>query len=238
MPIENQNRPSEHEDEHGMSKPVPHPSEKFDAEHPGYETTDVNTRGVVVFLAGLMGFLLVFFFLCFAMGKAINYGLLKQDGDEAKLSPQVTASGSPIGNERKRVNLATNGYMEQKESARIAQSFPTPRLDADDSNQATSDLHAREDLLLDHTTAGNDGSIRIPIDQAMEAIVKRGLPAPAGSPTETKTLMAGETNRAVHAPLTNGFARTGFEIDQIESREQKMKYAGEASGETVSPTKK
>jgi len=234
MPIENQNPASEHEDEHGMSKPVPHPSPKFDAEHPGYETTDVNTRGVVVFLAGLMAFLVVFFLLCFAMGKAINYGLLKQDGDEAKLSPSsVTAGGSPAV-DRKRVNLATNPYMEQKESARIAQSFPTPRLDADDSNQSTSDLHAREDLLLDHTTAGTDGSIRIPIDQAMEAIVKRGLPAPAGTVAEAKTLMAGETNRTVHAPLTNGFARTGFEIDQIESREQKMKYAGEA----VSPTKK
>ncbi|ADV84791.1 hypothetical protein [Terriglobus saanensis] len=238
MPIENQNRPSEYEDEHGMSKPQPHPSEKFDAEHPGYETTDVNTRGVVVFLAGLMAFLVVFFLLCFAMGKAINYGLLKQDGDEAKLSPQaVTAGGSPAV-DHKRVNLPTNPYMEQKESARLAQSFPTPRLDADDSNQSTSDLHAREDLLLDHTTAGTDGSIRIPIDQAMEAIVKRGLPAPAGAPAEAKTLMAGETNRTIHAPLTNGFARTGFEIDQIESREQKMKYANEASGETVSPTKK
>lgn len=126
MPIENQNRPSEYEDEHGMSKPQPHPSEKFDAEHPGYETTDVNTRGVVVFLAGLMAFLVVFFLLCFAMGKAINYGLLKQDGDEAKLSPQaVTAGGSPAV-DHKRVNLPTNPYMEQKESARLAQSFPTP----------------------------------------------------------------------------------------------------------------
>ena len=28
--------------------------------------------------------------------------------------------------------------------------FPEPRLDIDDGNQATADLHAREDLLLDH----------------------------------------------------------------------------------------
>ena len=28
--------------------------------------------------------------------------------------------------------------------------FPTPRLETDDGNQDTADLHAREDLLLDH----------------------------------------------------------------------------------------
>jgi hypothetical protein len=226
MPIENNHGPSEHVDEHGMAKPQPHPSPKFDAEHPGYETTDVNTRGIVVFLAGLVGFLLVFFVLCFAMGKAINFGLLKQDGDEAKLSPRsVTAGGSPAVDE-KRVNLANNPYMEQKDSARIAQSFPNPRLDADDGNQGTSDLHAREDLLLEHTTAAENGSVRIPIEQAMELIAQRGLPSAEAAP---KVTMAGEREVAVHAPLTNGFARTAYEIDQIESREQKMKFAGEAA---------
>jgi hypothetical protein len=29
----------------------------------------------------------------------------------------------------------------------------------------------------------------------------------------------------VLVPLTNGFARTGYELDAMESREQKMKYA-------------
>ena len=32
----------------------------------------------------------------------------------------------------------------------MTQTFPTPRLDIDDGNQDTADLHAREDLLLDH----------------------------------------------------------------------------------------
>src|SRR4051794_28546419 len=78
---------SVHADEHGFEKPDPHPSAKFDAEHPGYEVTDVNTKGVVVFLGGLLGFLVVFFVLCFAMGKAINFGLLKQDQYQASHDP-------------------------------------------------------------------------------------------------------------------------------------------------------
>ena len=47
---------------------------------PGYETTDVNVGGIIVFLAGLSGFILIFFFFCFGMGKVINSAFLKEDG--------------------------------------------------------------------------------------------------------------------------------------------------------------
>lgn len=231
MPTEKYGSPNPNTDEHGLEKPTPHPSPKFDAEHPGYETTDVNTRGVAVFLAGLFTFVIVFFFLCLGMGKAINTSLLKQDGDQAALNPlPVTASGQPAPN-RKGVNLANNPYLEQKESARIAQSFPSPRLDADDGNQPTSDLHVREDLLLDHASVDKDGTVRIPIDQAMALIAQRGLPQAAA--TEAKPLMVGEKRHLVVTPLTNGFARTSYELEQRESREQKMKITGEGSGESA-----
>ena len=51
-----------------------------DADHPGYEVEDVNVGGIVTFIAGLSGFLVIFFVFCFFMGKAINYALAKQDG--------------------------------------------------------------------------------------------------------------------------------------------------------------
>ena len=51
---------------------------EYDAEAPGYETTDVNVNGVVVFLAGLFGFVLIFFVFCFVMGKVINSALEKR----------------------------------------------------------------------------------------------------------------------------------------------------------------
>lgn len=230
---------TEHHDEHGLEKPQPHPSVQQDAERPGYEVTDVNTKGVVVFLAGLVGFLLVFFILCYAMGKAINFGLLKQDGDEASQNPQAaSAGGSPIGLHRGE-SLENNQTMEQHESALITQSFPTPRLDADDSNQATSDLHAREDLLLEHYTAPEPGehaapgTVRIPIEVAMQLLVKQGLPASNGGSAETnlqQAKMVGDVDHMVHSPLTNGFARTSYELDQIEARGQKMKFE-KGSGE-------
>ncbi len=219
---------TEHHDEIGIEKPQPHPSPKTDAEHPGYEVTDVNAKGIVVFLGGLVSFLVVFFVLCYAMGKAINFGLLKQDGDEASTNPQAaSASGSPIGLHRGE-SLESSTAMEQSEAAVITRAFPTPRLDADDSNQSTSDLHAREDLLLSHYTAiepgqGTPGGVRIPIDVAMQLVVKRGLPANNGTSTAMQlATMTGDSRPVATVPLTNGFARTSYELEQIEQRGQKM----------------
>jgi hypothetical protein len=57
----------------------------------------------------------------------------------------------------------------------------------------------------------------------MELIVQRGLPqAPATQ--GTPTLMAGEHAPVVAMPLTNGFARTGYELETIEAREERNDY--------------
>ncbi|WP_419804696.1 hypothetical protein [Terriglobus sp.] len=258
MPINAGQQNTEHHDEHGIEKPQPHPVQKTDAEHPGYEVTDVNTKGVVVFLGGMLAFLVVFFVFCYAAGKALNYGLLKQDNDEATRNPQAaSAGGSPVGLHRGD-SMTNNPEMEQRESALVAQSFPTPRLDADDSNQSTADLHAREDLLLNYYTQvepsagaanGNPGAVRIPIDAAMQLLVKRGLPSsngrgaqlaagesptggPEGAPVKVAGIsggptMTGDVDHLVHAPLTNGFARTSYELDEIERRGQAMELKNE-----------
>lgn len=212
-----------HTEGHDMGKPegVPaHAAYKRDAEHPGYETQDVNIGGILYFLGGLAGFLVVFFFLCFFLGKVINYSYVKADGAPDKWHPY----GATRTQERQ--NLTPNPVLEQKELDAVTHSFPTPRLVSDDDNQETADLHAREDLLLEHystDTAGNATTTRIPIDRAMELVVERGLgSAPAAA--APVTLMAGDATPHVQAPLTNGFARTGYELDQMETREQKMNY--------------
>lgn len=225
-----QKPPSSGADEHGIAKPTPHPSSKMDAEHPGYEVTDVNAKGVVVFIGGLMGFLVVFFVLCYAMGKAINFGLLKQDQDQASHNPLSAVSTKAL--QRRGESLANNPVQEQKVAAEIAQSFPTPRVPTDDDNQETADMHAREDLLLEHYTAaepgdGPEGTVHIPIDRAMQLVVQRGLPKAATQVTSVQTNLTGDKQYSATAPLTNGFARTAYELDQMESREQRLS-AGES----------
>jgi hypothetical protein len=223
--------------EHDLNQPGaqdPHDPHARDADHPGYEVTDVNAGGVAVFLAGLFGSVFIFFLLCYGLGVLINGGIRKEDGPTTKwntLSAFAGADAFSGASKGKRQDLASNPEMQQREFQQMTSTFPEPRLDIDDGNQATADLHAREDLLLNNysSAAGAAGSIRIPISRAMEIVAQRGLPvnAQAGS---TAVEMAGDEKPAVQAPLTSGFARTGYELETIEAREQKLNY-GKAAGE-------
>ncbi len=200
-----------------------------DADSPGYETTDVNIGGVGVFLAGLFGTVLVFFVFCFVLGRVINSAIAKEDGPVTKWNQLSAMDGaSPDG---KRKDLASNPEIQQKQLQQITSTFPEPRLDMDDGNQATADLHAREDLLLDHYSTGEDGAVRIPVARAMELIAQRGLPVNS-QVAAGEQLMAGEEKPEIQAPLTNGFARTGYELETIELREQKKSYGKAVEGTT------
>lgn len=175
----------------------------------GYETTDVKVKGVLVFLVSLAAFLLVFFVFCFGMGKVINNALVKQDGPPNKWN---LATAAP---HKRGKSLASTEAMEQQQLATMTQRFPTPRLQMDDGNQDLADMHQREDLLLDHYTWVNkqQGVVRIPIEQAMQMIVDRGLPvAPGASATGESSAM--DDAAKISAPLTNGFARTTYEQDE------------------------
>ncbi len=197
------------------------PSVQRSEDSPGYETTDVNVGGVLVFLAGLSGFLLIFFLFCFVMGKVINNAFIKEDGPIDKwhvLQGQI----APPNAGGRRENLASNSAMQQKQLQQLTDVFPTPRLQMDDGHQDLADLHAREDLLLENYSSDN-GTTRIPIERAMALIAQRGLPV-APSPQAGGQHMSGDPLVAVTAPLTNGFARTGYELDVMEVRAEKLSY--------------
>jgi hypothetical protein len=175
----------------------------------GYEVTDVNVQGILVFLTGLFIAVGVFFVFCFGMGILINNGIKQHDGPVDKWH---ATSEEPAGKLR---NMESNPAGEQLELHQLTQSFPTPRLQLDDGNQDVASLHAREDLLLDHYSwvDRSQGKVRIPIERAMELIAQRGLPvAPAA--TSTEPLMAGDSRPVVQMPLTDGFARTAYEQEE------------------------
>jgi hypothetical protein len=220
--------------DHDLNQPGAHDPHARDAEHPGYEVTDVNAGGVAVFLAGLFGSVFIFFLLCYGLGVLINGGIRKEDGPTTKWNRLSSFAGADAfqgdgKTKGKRQDLASNPEMQQREFQQMTSTFPEPRLDIDDGNQATADLHAREDLLLNNYSE-TAGTIRIPISHAMEIIAQRGLPVNAQAGT-TAVEMAGDEKPTVQAPLTSGFARTGYELETIEAREQKMNY-GKAVGES------
>lgn len=204
-----------HTDPH---EPHQHPAQPVDPESPGYETTDVNVGGVIVFLAAMAGFLAVFFVFCFGMGKVINQAIEKQDGPSNVWHQTSVVENSGLG------NMAPNPEMQQKELQQMVTTFPSPRLQTDDGNQEVADMHAREDLLLNHYSYVDKsaGTIRIPIERAMALLVQRGLPVAPTVQTADEQ-MAGDTRQTVQVPLTDGFARTGYEQEEMQTREQRLK---------------
>jgi hypothetical protein len=71
----------------------------------------------------------------------------------------------------------------------------------------------------------------------MELIAQRGLPVATEAPAAP--LMAGDTKPVIQAPLTTGFARTGYELDVMEARKQRLSYsnAEEATHAELAPIK-
>jgi hypothetical protein len=180
----------------------------------GYEVTDVSAHGIIVFLIGLFISVGVFFVFCFGMGKVINNALEKRDGPPNQWNRESAEAG-------KTYHMESNPAMEQQQLKQLTQAFPTPRLQGDDGNLDTADLHAREDLLLDNYSwiDRSRGTIRIPIERAMELVAQRGLPvAQQSQPAEP--LMAGDKAISVQVPLTDGFARTAYEQQLREGAAQ------------------
>ena len=193
-----------------------HKPEQIDASA-GYEVSDVRVSGVVKFLVALSIFAVVTAVLAYGVGKVLDARMKKEDGPPNRWVQPVDVR--PLG------NMASNPELQSK-MGEMTQSFPAPRVQTDDGNQDVTDLHLREDLLLDNYSWADvsQSKVRIPIERAMELLAQRGLPV--AQPVEQAPLMTGDKRPVIAVPLTSGFARTSYELDQaaahkVESRPHK-----------------
>lgn len=176
----------------------------------GYEPSDVRASGIIVFITAMTIFVAVVGVLSYGIGKAINARMDKEDGPTSKWSK--TADVRQLG------NFPSSPALQNK-MAEITQSFPTPRIQIDDGNQDVSDLHAREDLLLNNYSWIDEskGTVRIPIERAMELVAQRGLPVAPKLPTQAP--MTGDIVPTVTMPLTNGFAPTALDQEEAAGKQ-------------------
>jgi hypothetical protein len=202
---------------HNYHDPDHEPEEKKQEEpgaSKGFEASDARVSGVVVFLVALSIFAVVVAALAYGVGKILNARMAREDGPPSKWARTVDVR--PLG------NMPSNPELQNK-MTELTERFPTPRLQTDDGNQDVADLHAREDLLFENYSwvDPSQGKVRIPIERAMELVAQRGLPvAPA---VEQAPLMTGDQRPAIAVPLTNGFARTSYELDQAAAQHVESK---------------
>ncbi|HUA91346.1 MAG TPA: hypothetical protein VL991_02205 [Terracidiphilus sp.] len=189
---------------HNDHTPHGHKNDEVDASL-GYEPSDVKITGILVFLVAMGIFVVVTAVTCYGIGKVFNAYMNKEDGPNSKWTQTVDV--------RQLGNLPSSPELQNK-VAEITRTFPTPRVQLDDGNQDIADLHARENLLLDNYTwiDQSKGTLRIPVERAMEIIARSGLPvAPAA---QGQPLMTGDSRPVVPMPLTDGFAPTTYEQEQ------------------------
>ena len=176
----------------------------------GYESSDVQVTGIVVFVVALSIFTVVVAVLCYGIGKAINSHMAHEDGPKSRWARPVDVT--PLG------TMAANPALQNKLAESVNQ-MPAPRLQNDDGLADVAEMHAREDVLLNHYTWADKatGKVRIPIDLAVRLIAQRGLPV-AVEQAASKP-MTGDEQPSIHTPLTSGFVRTAYE--QAEAEKQK-----------------
>jgi hypothetical protein len=130
--------------------------------HGDYERSDIGARGVLYFLAGLaVAGLLVYF----VVAGLYSYLEKRSEAEQVPVSPLVTnapADTRHIGRD----------YPQD--------AFPNPKLEEDEHGQLNGIRLQEEQTLSTYTYIDkNAGTVRIPLDRAMDLIAQRGLPVRA-----------------------------------------------------------
>jgi len=141
--------------------------------HGDYERRDISARGILYFLAGLAAAAILIHLL---LAGLYNY----LDKREKARQPSVNPLVSNVPADTRKV---PRKYPDT--------AFPDPRLETDERTQLNDIRLAAEQKLNSYDWVDQKaGSVRIPIERAMDLLAQRGLP-------ERSQEAAGQTVRAV-----------------------------------------
>jgi hypothetical protein len=173
----------------------------------GHEDSDLSVRGIILFgialaLSGVAAFALML---------AFYWGLQRwEKTHEAALSPveeqlhaerETPPAARPAATPGEEgIKPAPDFYGRIQMEEHLNRTFPGPRLQYDDVYDMSL-LRSSEDRWLASTGKNPDGSVHIPVTQAMDLLVQRGLPQVSGPfvppmlPTAVPMVPAGPSKR-------------------------------------------
>lgn len=128
----------------------------------GYERRDIGVSGVLYFLLGLAVAGLIVHFIVTGLYAYLDK---RNEARQIPVSPLVTNAPADTR------HLPTD-YRDY-----LKQNFPSPQLEIDERNQLDKIRVNEEQVLNTYDYIDqNAGTVRIPIDRAMDLIAQRGLP--------------------------------------------------------------
>ena len=149
-----------------------------------HETRDINLTGIVAFLIALGFCGIVIFVLLLGIFKFAAYYEAQQDQRDLR-DPWIRSTEAQVDQGAKKLTMPENKSQEpgsmqimDAESRIRVSRFPQPRLQTDDAHdlavmREAEDVYLNQYFVLDK----NSGKVNIPIEQAMQAVVQKGLPA-------------------------------------------------------------
>jgi hypothetical protein len=151
-----------------MTEPIKHGSSTA---HGGYERRDISAAGVLYFLAALAAMGLLTHFVVIGV-----YSYLEKNSraHEAPVSPLVTNVPEDTRHLPPEYKTDDEGRDYEKY---LRKNFPAPQLETDEITQLDKVRLGEAQILSTYEYVDkNAGTVRIPIDRAMELIAQRGLP--------------------------------------------------------------
>ena len=154
--------------------------------HGDYERRDIGVAGVLYFLAGLAFAGIVIHFVVTGVFHELEK---RNEQQQTAVSPLVT--NAPTDTRHLPAEYKTDAESRDYEKY-LKQNFPTPQLETDERGQLNKIRLNEEQTLSTYGYVDQSaGTVRIPIERAMDLIVQRGLPvraqagaAPAAAPAE------------------------------------------------------
>ena len=161
--------------------------------HTDFERRDIGADGVLYFMAGLAVAAVIIHFVIAGMYRYLEH---HAEAQQRAISPLVTNTVRDTRTLPPQFKTDREGADYEKY---LQKNFPEPQLEIDERTELNKVRLSEEDRLSTYDYIDKDaGTVRIPIDRAMDLLVQRGLPtrtqsgesAAASAPGTTK-----ETNK-------------------------------------------
>jgi len=154
--------------------------------HADYERKDIGVGGVFAFLIGLAAVLVICFFLVKGL-----YNVL--EAHFAATQPQVSPLATNVPKNTRKLPPEYKNDAEGTDYEKyLRQNFPAPQLETNERTELNNIRLREENVLSTYDYVDkNAGTVRIPIDRAMDLLVQKGLPVRSQS---------GETHASTSQP--------------------------------------
>ena len=157
--------------------------------HSDYERRDIGVGGVLYFMAGLAVAAIIIHFVIAGMYRYLEH---HAEAQQKAISPLVT---NPVRDTRTLPPEFKTDSESMDYEKYLQKTFPMPQLETDERTQLNKVRLSEENTLSTYDYIDKDaGTVRIPIDRAMDLLVQRGLPT-RGQSADSSPASAKETTK-------------------------------------------